>query len=70
MSTSELQDKIKRVRELVELLENFGKGGWKLPLDLKPKPWDQESGFEDTDRHQYDVHKYHTISTECTQHQD
>jgi uncharacterized protein YihD (DUF1040 family) len=64
MSThGQIQAKLKRVRELVELLEHYGDKGWCLPLNLARQPWDQESGFEETDRHQYDVYKYHTIST-------
>lgn len=43
-----LGNKVKRVRELVELLERLGGNGWSLPLDLQSKKWDQQSGFEET----------------------
>ena len=62
--TEIMSSKVRRVRELVELLERLGGNGWSLPLDLQSKKWDQQSGFEETERHQYDVYKYHTLSTE------
>jgi hypothetical protein len=36
-----LGNKVKRVRELVELLERLGGNGWSLPLDLQSRKWDQ-----------------------------
>lgn len=59
----DLKAKIERVRELVDLLEHYGEKGWCLPLNFKKQEWDQESGWEESDRHQYDIYKYHTEST-------
>jgi hypothetical protein len=59
----QLHYKLCRVRELVDLLENCGHQGWHLRLDFKKSVQEESSGWEDSERHPYDVLKYHTEST-------
>lgn len=58
LKSNELQAKLDRVKELVELLENYEEGGFRLKLDLMGKTNLSESGLEESSRVQYDIFKY------------
>lgn len=38
---AQLERKLKRVRELVELLENYGEKGFSLPLNFSKQKWNE-----------------------------
>ena len=56
----EIENKLNRVRELVDLLENWGENGICLKLNLRRASLTEESKWEETSRDQYDVQKYYT----------
>lgn len=45
LKSAELQGKLKRVRELVELLENYSERGFCLKLNLNSAPSVEESSW-------------------------
>jgi hypothetical protein len=62
--TEELEAKLQRVKELVELLESYRETGFSLKLDFKKGSVEEESKWEETSRDQYDVQKYYSEEAE------